>query len=85
MPAGRPKGSLNKSTRAVKEAAQKYTDKALKTLASIMERGESEAARIAAANALLDRGHGKPAQAIVGGDEDDPPVKVARVRLVGPE
>lgn len=30
-----------------------------------------------------DRLDGKPAQAIVGGDEDDPPVRVARVELVG--
>jgi len=35
-----------------------------------------EAARVAAANSLLDRGWGKPAQAIVGGDEDDPAVKM---------
>lgn len=29
-----------------------------------------------AADKVLDRAYGKPAQAIVGGDENDPPVRV---------
>jgi hypothetical protein len=33
---------------------------------SIARKGESEAARVSAAIAILDRAHGKPAQAIVG-------------------
>ncbi|WP_298700939.1 hypothetical protein [uncultured Brevundimonas sp.] len=62
---GRPKGSPNKATAAVKEAAQAYTDKALKTLAEIMGSTEHPAAaRVSAANALLDRAHGKPPQAV---------------------
>jgi len=61
---GRPKGSLNKATATVKEAAQAFTDDALKVLAEIMKGGESEAARVAAANSILDRGHGKPKQAL---------------------
>lgn len=61
---GRPKGSLNKVTASVKEAAQKFTDDALETLAQIMRDGESEAARVAAANSILDRGHGRPKQAL---------------------
>ncbi len=61
---GRPKGALNKVTADVKQAAQQFTDDALNTLAKIMREGESEAARVAAANSILDRGHGKPRQAI---------------------
>jgi hypothetical protein len=62
---GRPPGSPNKATAAVKEAAQSFTTDALETLASIMRDPEHPAAaRVSAANALLDRGHGKPAQAI---------------------
>ena len=53
---GRPKGVPNKATADVKAAAQKYTTDALETLASIMAKSESDAARVAAANALLDRG-----------------------------
>lgn len=59
---GRPKGSLNKATASVKEAAQAFTNDALEVLAQIMKAGESEAARVAAANSILDRGHGRPKQ-----------------------
>jgi hypothetical protein len=61
---GRPKGALNKATADVKIAAQAYTDRALKTLASIMDNSESDTARVAAANSILDRGHGKPKQSM---------------------
>jgi hypothetical protein len=44
----------------VRALAQRYTRRALKTLATIMEQGASEQARIAAADKLLDRAHGKP-------------------------
>lgn len=40
------------------------------------------AARVSAAQAILDRGWGKPAQAIVGGDEDDNPVKIETIRRI---
>ncbi len=40
--------------------AQAYTTEALETLATLMRKGESETAQIAAARELLDRGHGKP-------------------------
>lgn len=57
---GRPKGSLNKVTRDVRELAQSYTSEALEKLAKIMRVGKSEQAQVAAARELLDRGHGKP-------------------------
>ena len=44
----------------VRTLAQRYTRRALRTLATIMEQGSSEQARIAAADKLLDRAHGKP-------------------------
>jgi hypothetical protein len=43
----------------VRLLARRYTRAALKTLAEIMERGTSEQARIAAADKLLDRAHGR--------------------------
>ena len=73
---GRPKGSLNKATAKVRKAAEKYSTKALQTLAEIMEGGENEQARIAAARELLDRAHGKPPQAVT--DANGGPV-VARI------
>ena len=48
-----------------------------------MQASDSDAARVAAAKDLLDRAHGKPAQAIIGGGEDDPPIRtVTRIELV---
>lgn len=66
--AGRPKGSPNKATAQVREIAQQYTTKAIAALVRIVESGESEAAVVSAANALLDRGFGKPGQTIGDGD-----------------
>jgi hypothetical protein len=40
------------------------TRAAIRVLADIMQHGQSETARIAAANALLDRGWGKPREPI---------------------
>jgi hypothetical protein len=48
----------------VQELAQKHTVLAIKTLADIARKGKREASRVAAAAALLDRGYGRPAQAI---------------------
>ena len=65
---GRQPGSRNKSGLELRSAAQKYTKDALKTLHQIMMTGESEPARVSAANALLDRAYGKPAQALTDGE-----------------
>ena len=61
---GRKAGTPNKATADIKAAAQAYTEDALATLAKIMKDGESEAARVAAANSILDRGFGKPRQSM---------------------
>ena len=71
---GRPKGVPNKATLSLKELARDYTEQALETLAQIMVAGESETARVSAANALLDRGYGKPSQ-VLAGDEDGGAIK----------
>jgi hypothetical protein len=76
-PAGRPPGIPNRPTAEVRTAAQAYTTQAIETLAQIMSNEkETGAARVAAANAILDRGHGKPRQPLTGGDEDGTPIKV---------
>jgi hypothetical protein len=61
---GRKPGAVAKAKRDLAEMAKDYAAMALKTLADIAETGESEAARVSAANSILDRGHGKPAQAV---------------------
>ena len=61
-PGGRPKVVAE-----VKELARKHTGKAIETLVSIMANPKAApAARVSAANALLDRGYGRPAQHITG-------------------
>lgn len=48
----------------VKELAKLATPDAIRTLHQIALYGVSEAARVAAANAIIDRGHGKPQQSV---------------------
>jgi len=50
--------------RELREVARAFTDDALKALVKVCNHGQSESARVAAANALLDRGYGKPVQTI---------------------
>jgi hypothetical protein len=63
--AGRPSGSANKSSpeqsQRLSELAKAYTEEALQTLVDIARNGRTDAARVSAANALLDRAYGKPA------------------------
>lgn len=71
---GRKKGTPNKATASIRDAAREYTETALETLASVMkDEAQPAAARVSASNAILDRAYGKPPQAIVGGDDDDNP------------
>jgi Family of unknown function (DUF5681) len=66
-PGGRPKADGE-----IRELARQHTAAALATLAEICQSGENESARVAAANALLDRAWGKPAVPVVA--DDLPPV-----------
>src|SRR5215469_6312573 len=67
-PGGRPKGHGD-----LRELARQHTEDALATLVEICRNGENEGARIAAANALLDRGWGKPTVAVIA---CDPPAAI---------
>jgi Family of unknown function (DUF5681) len=61
-PGGRPKVVAE-----VRELARAHTGEAVQTLVSIMTNHKAApAARVSAANALLDRGYGKPPQHITG-------------------
>ena len=63
--AGRPADSSNKCTteqsQRLSELAKTYTEEALQTLIDVAKNGRTDAARVSAANALLDRAYGKPA------------------------
>ena len=64
MGAGRPTGVPNKATKEqgarFSDLAKSYTDIAFSTLVDVVINGSSDAARVAAANSILDRGYGKP-------------------------
>jgi len=60
----------------ITELARAHTANAIATLVAICRNGASESARVAAANALLDRGYGRPSQAI---EHEVRQVTVARV------
>ncbi len=73
--AGRPKGVPNKATASIRDAAREYTESALLTLADVMtDEEQPAAARVSAANALLDRGFGKPSTVL--SDEDGNPAEM---------
>ena len=84
--AGRPTGSLNKSSsehgQRLSELAKDYTHDALLTLVDVAKNGRSEAARVSAANALLDRAYGKPAVYQELEEREIPPMVI---QLVAPE
>src|SRR5262245_38858997 len=62
---GRKKGSKNKLGRDVRELAQMHTPVAISVLFDVMSDNQAPpAARVMAANAVLNRGHGKATQAI---------------------
>ncbi len=69
-PGGRPKENSE-----VKELARSHGRRAIEKLASLID-SKDERTSVAACQALLDRGYGKPAQAIVGGSDGEPPIAV---------
>jgi hypothetical protein len=62
--AGRPLGSPNKLTRPLRELAALHSEDCIAVLVQLRDHAEAEQVRLAAANSLLDRGHGKPRQEI---------------------
>ena len=70
-PGGRPK-----EDRHLRELARERTIEAVETLSKIMRgKGHPAAARVSAACALLDRGYGRPAQAMEVTGKDGKPIQ----------
>ena len=83
---GRIKGTPNKVTQDLMGMAQKYTEDALNTLVTITNQSDAPpSARVAAANAILDRAHGKPTQAITGADGSELIVPMLQIVMSGQE
>lgn len=73
---------MAKAPTEIRSLARSHTETAINVLAGIMsEQTAPHAARVAAAQALLDRGWGKPTQP-VGGDDDAPPIIVRLERVI---
>ena len=69
---------MAKAPAEIRSLARSHTKSALKVLSGIMNEAEAPAAaRVAAAQALLDRGWGKPTQ-FIGGDVENPLQQVIR-------
>lgn len=89
--AGRPKGSKDKATKEagaqLSELARQHTADALQTLVEVCNnKRATDSARITAAAAILDRGYGKPPQAVLHqGDKDKPVYAEAIWRVVNPD
>jgi hypothetical protein len=78
-PSGRPK-----IIKEIQELARQHCPQAIAALVNICTKGKSESARVAAAEGLLNRGYGRPPQAITGPDEG--PMKIIHeVRWRDPE
>lgn len=76
--AGRPAGVVNKATESIKALAREYTAEALEALVGVLRDSESDTARVSAANAILDRGYGKPST-VIAGDEEGGPVRLEAI------
>ncbi len=78
--AGRKRGVPVKATprerNDIADQAKDYADVALQALVGIVRQGMSEAARVTAATALLDRGYGKPRQSVEHAGKDGGPIQV---------
>ncbi len=63
--AGRPVGAVSQEKKALRELAQQHTEDAIQSLAELCtDHAQPGAVRVAAATALLDRGHGRPSQTV---------------------
>ncbi|MTJ81746.1 MAG: hypothetical protein F8N37_12110 [Telmatospirillum sp.] len=77
-PGGRPKVIAE-----IRKLAQEHAPAAIEALVEICTNPKaSDAARVAAANSLLDRGLGKPVQPIGGDDDSDPISLIHRVERI---
>lgn len=87
--AGRKPGSKSRATKQAKatlsKLAQALAPEALETLAEIMKDVEAPAAaRVSAANAILDRGYGRPVQTDEGDDAPDAPALTINFNSTAP-
>lgn len=76
---GRKPGSRNKATAEIKELAMAFAPAAIAEAGRLSKSAESETARLAAINIILDRAYGKPKQAMEHSGPDGGPIQTADV------
>ncbi len=79
--AGRKPGKVSQAKRDLMEMAKGHAPRALQVLIDIAVNGEAEAARVSAANAILDRGYGRPVQGVEVAGKDGGALKVVIQRF----
>ena len=62
---------LDKDRMLVASLSREHTEAALNTLVNLMHTAEQESVRKAAADSILDRGWGKPAQAVASMSDEE--------------
>ena len=73
-PGGRPKEVVE-----VRDLARSHSTRAVERLVELIE-SENERTAVAACEAILNRGYGRPAQSVsLSGEEDGPPVQLEGV------
>ena len=81
--AGRPTGSKNRASDDEKifltQMARVHTDQAIGVLIDVALNGRTDAARVSAASAILDRGYGKPQVKDASGPTELPPMVIELV------
>ena len=70
---------MAKAPADLRSLARAHTELGIQTLAGIARNSTSDAARVSAAQALLDRGWGKPAQPHTGEDDKDIQVTIRTI------
>jgi hypothetical protein len=74
---GRKPGTPNKVTADVAALAREHTIDAINKLVAVMnDQAKPVAAQVMAANMILDRGHGKPRQALDHGGDGGGPIVI---------
>ena len=75
---------MAKTPTQIRSLARGHTETAINVLVGIMNKETApEASRVAAANAILDRGWGKPSQPLIGGDDDENPIRaISRIERI---
>jgi len=76
---GAPPSQMTKATTDLRSLARAHTELSIQTLAGIARNSTSDAARVSAAQALLDRGWGKAIQPHTGEDSGDIRVVIRQI------